>query len=128
MSAGSFIFTFYASDSDTPNIYPIRVQPETIAATVTPPTGGNVSNTPDAGPATVQTSAQVSGSTRKNGLHARMVYLSLTGTPPTGYAELSRTSIPALSSSFYINCRKRAQVNYLGTTWRVVGRRAEVIR
>jgi len=128
MSAGAFIATFYAADSDLPNIYPIRVQPETIAATVTSPLGAEVANTPDAGPATVQPSAQVSGSTRRNGLHARKVYLSLTGTPPTGYAELSRTSIPCLSLNFFVNCRKRAVVTYLGTTWRVTGRRAEVIR
>jgi len=128
MSAGVFINTFYASVGDAPNIYPVRVQPETIAAVANPSTGGSVSNTPDAGPATTAVSGEVGGSTRKSGVHLPIIYLAVTGTPPTGYADNSRTQIPALSQAFYVACKKRTSVDYLGTTWRVVGRRAEAIR
>lgn len=128
MSAGQFVSTFYASVGDAPNIYPVRVQPESIAATVSPPSGGTVSNTPDAGPATTAVSAEVGGSTRRSGVHVPIIYLALTGTAPAGYAENSRTQIPALSQAFYVACKKRASVTYLATEWRVVGRRAEAIR
>lgn len=128
MSSGAFVNTFYASQSDLPNIYPIRVQPETIAATVTPSTGADVPNTPDAGPANVSTSAQVGGSTRRAGLHAPVIYASLTGSPPTNYASNSRIVIPALNNAFYVAAKKNTTLNYLGTTWRITGRRAEKIR
>jgi len=128
MSAGVFINTFYPATFEAGAIYPIRVQPETIAAVVSPPTGADIPNTPDAGPANRSVSAEVGGSVRRSGVHAAVVYLALTGTAPTGYAENSRTTIPALNPTFFANARRRATVTYLGTTWRVVGRRAEVIR
>jgi len=129
MSSGAFVNTFVKSIVDTTRIYSIRVQPESIAATVAAGAGPDVSNTPDAGPATESVRALVGGSTRRTGFHASVAYLTLTGTPPTGYAENSKTVIPILSATFLSTAnRPNAQVTYLGTSWRVSGVRVEKSR
>ena len=129
MSAGQFINTFVKSVINPSQIYSIRVQPETITAEVTPATGAAVINTPDAGPPTETISASVGGSTRRRGFHVSVVYLSLTGTPPTGYSANSKTTIPAMNAVFLSAANtKGAVVSYLGTTWRVLGVRVEKSR
>jgi len=125
MSAGPFIVGRYsASYGDGEQIHPIRVQPETVAATV-----GGVENGSSALEITNPISAQVSRSTRSLGLHARQVFARITGTPPTGYSPGSLIRIPALSEAFFNAAAvPGAEMTYLGTTWRVTGVRAEVVR
>jgi len=125
MSAGSFVNARYsASYGDGSGIHPIRVQPETLAATADLVENGSSPLT-----LTSPISANVSRSTRALGLHARIVYMVLTGTPPTGYATGSRIRIPALSEAFFNACApKGTEVTYLGTTWETTGVRAEVVR
>lgn len=128
MSAGLFLDTFYTASYDNTRIHPIRVQPETLDAATTG-AGGAVANSPATGPANTPISAEVTGSTRRLGLHARVIYMKLEGTPPTGYAAGSRVRIPALNPAFYTACLIKGQaVDYLGATWRVTGTRAEVVR
>jgi len=122
MSAGLFTNSKYNS-SETLFIHPIRVQPETITATI-----ATIPNSPPSGDISNPVSAQVSASTRALGLHARKIFAKLAGTPPTGYAAGSKISIPALTESFYTAATNGATMNYLGTTWTVTGRRAEVAR
>jgi len=122
MSAGVFTNAKYAS-SDTGLVHPIRVQPETITATV-----GVVPNSQPAGAIDTGISAQVSASARSLGLHARRVYAKIAGTTPTGYSGTSKISIPCLTETFYAACSKGVTLSYLGTTWTVTGRRAEVTR
>jgi len=122
MSAGAFSDTFYAATYGN-FTHPIRVQPETLAASI-----DAVDNDPPTGPADNPISAAVSRSTRSLGLHARLVFAKLAGTPPTGYAANAKVRIPALTEAFYDQATKNATLDYLGTTWTVTGRRAEVQR
>lgn len=125
MSAGAFVNVRYvASYGDGDQIHPIRVQPETLAATA-----DSVENGASPLALTSPISANVSQSTRSLGLHARIVYARLSGTPPTGYATGSRIRIPALSEAFFNACApKGTELTYLGTTWLTTGVRAEVVR
>jgi len=124
MSAGAFTFETYGASYDVGQTHPIRVQPETLAAEV-----GGTANNPIVGDPTNPISAQVGSSTRSQGLHARRIRLALNGAAPTGYAVTSRTSIPILDpDNFAAFSVKNTTVNYLGTTWRVTGSTAEVVR
>ncbi len=122
MSAGAFSDTFYGASYGN-FTHPIRVQPETLAAEI-----NAIGNDPPAGPADNPISASVSRSTRSLGLHARLVFAKLAGTPPTGYAAGARVRIPALTAAFFDEATKNATMTYLGTTWTVTGRRSEVQR
>lgn len=123
MSAGLFTKTFYQADYATPApIHPIKVQPETTEATC-----GAATNASVATATTNPIQCSVSRGRRSIGLIARILYLQLTGTPPTGYAPGSRTKIPALTTEFYNTAlQPEAEVNYLGTTWKVIGSSAEI--
>lgn len=122
MSAGSFVTTVYDADYEAV-LHPIRVQPETLLAAIGTTTNAATVGTPDN-----PISARISSSTRSLGLHARAVFLKIAGTPPTGYAVGSKVRIPALTTTFFAAAVKGAVVDYLGTTWTVTGRRAEVVR
>lgn len=119
MSAGAFVNSFYDAFYAA-NVHPIRIQPETASASV-----GSTTNAAPSGPADNPISAQVSRSTRALGLHARIVFAKIAGTPPTGYSTVSKIRIPALNASFFAACTKGATLTYLGTTWTVTGRREE---
>lgn len=122
MSAGVFVDTKYGATYDVTQVHPIRVQPETLAATGE----GGTDNGPPIGALTNPISAEITKSRRGLGLHPRMIYLKLTGAPPTGYAANSRAKIPALTGAFFAaNNKKGSVVNYLGTTWTVTGTNAE---
>lgn len=125
MSAGTFGKTFYqASYGGGTNIHPIKVQPETIAAST-----GDADNDPPTGPITNPISAQASGGRRSIGLHARIIYLQLLGTPPAEYSAGSRTKIPCLTEAFYnAAIAPGATISYLGTTWKVIGSSEEKVR
>lgn len=126
MSAGAFTTAVYAASyggGDT-NFHPIKVQPETLEASVDAVV--NISTTETV---TSPISASVSRGRRSIGLLARLVYLQLTGDPPTGYAAGARTKIPALTAAFYSAAiAPAAEISYLGTTWKKVGSSPEVTR
>jgi hypothetical protein len=121
MSSGVFNFTKYAASYATGAIHPIRVQPETVAATI-----GSVTNAAPTGAVTNPIRAKVTGSKKSLGLVARRINLRLVGDPPAEYAVGSRTRIPALNTAFYAAAIDGATCSYLGTTWRVTGKVAEV--
>lgn len=125
MSAGVFTTSFYEADYDGgTHVHAIRVQPETLTAAV-----GAVTNTPTATAANEFTRAIVSGGRRKNGLHARIVRLTLLGAAPTGYSPTSTTAIPCLTAAFFNACSvPGAVVDYLGTTWEATGTTSEKAR
>jgi len=118
MSAGAFVNTLYAASYGLgAQIHPIRVQPETEAAAI-----GGTTNAAPVGPSTSPISAQVSGSRRRLGLHARLVRMQISGEPPTTYSAFSRVTIPALNEAFYTAAStKGTEVDYLGTTWLTTG-------
>lgn len=124
MSAGDFITTTYEATYDTTARHPIRVQTETATASI-----GGVVNGTVGGVATNPIQARVSGGKRTIGLIAKRVRMKLapSATPPDGgYTANSTTVIPALRNDFYAAATKGAIVNYLGTTWTVTSRVAEV--
>lgn len=98
MSAGPFVLSRYESFASGERlIYPIRVQPETLLATI--------AGTPNAAPTDavdVNVRVRVSGSIRASGLRARRITirLPLTG-QPTGYAPGGVLTIPALTAAFF---------------------------
>jgi len=126
MSAGEFDQALYqASYGDGTSVHPIKVQPETRTAVA-----GTVQN--DLSALVDQTSpisAVVSRGRTSRGLNARLVYLQLTGTPPTGYQDVSRTRIPALTPAFFAACLAvGAEITYLSTTWKCIGSSAEKVK
>jgi len=123
MSAGRFTRSRYAAEYTAGAIHPVRVQPESVAASI-----GGTTNAPPAGAATNPISAKVSGGRRELGLRARRVTMSApTTTPPTGYLAGGLTTIPALNLAFYNAAVKGAVCSYLGVSFEVVSRSAEVV-
>ena len=120
MSAGSFLSTRYEADSGT--IYRIRVQPETVAASI----GG--ANTAPAGAIDGESSARVGGGNRKIGVKARSVTVRWTGTPPTGYAENQLLRVPILTPARYSAIALGSTGTYLGIAVEVVGKNPERVR
>lgn len=127
MSAGNFVTARYGASYDPAELHPIRVQPETLLASAEAPTGAVV-NAGLTAPLTSPISAQVTKSTRSLGLHARLVTLKIQGTPPPGYLAGTTVRIPALTPVFFNACKIDTVVTYLGTSWKVVGTRAEKTR
>jgi hypothetical protein len=125
MSAGIFSFTFYTA-TYAALVHPIRVQPETLTASAGSPA---VVNAPPAGPATNPISAKATGSRRGVGLVARRVTLVNTAAvPPAGYKVNGVTTIPCLTPAFFAACTLNSTVTYLGSTWRVASRTAEIAK
>lgn len=121
MSSGVFQLARYETDQG--NVVNIKVQPETIAASI----GGqtNIAATADLSPGFP--SAKVSGSNREIGINARIVTVKFTAAK-TDYKPDSPLKIPALRPAFFNACQIGAEGTYLGTACRVVGRRAESIK
>lgn len=122
MSAGVFInATYRASYGAGTAIHPIRIQPETEAATI-----GSVDNARPVGAQTNPIQARVSGSKRSIGLIARSITIQAPATgQPTGYKPLGITRIPALTQAFYDAATKGETVTYLGVSYTVVSRSLE---
>lgn len=125
MSSGLFTTSFYeASYGDGDQVHPIKVQPETLTATV-----GIIANESTATATTSPISALVSRSRVARGLNARIIYLQVTGTPPTNYAPGSRTKIPVMTAEFYAEAiAPGAEITYLATTWKVIGSSVEKVK
>lgn len=124
MSAGRFAFTFYEATYDPAAIHPIRVQPETLE--LNDGAGTPTSNEAPEGPATNPISAVVSLAGRAGGLRPRRWNLQLTDTtPPTGYDDRAKVSLPILTQAFYDSVSVNAEVDYLGATWRLVSKDQE---
>jgi len=121
MSAGAFSRTFY--ESDTGLIHPIRLQPETLAATIE----GQALD-PVAGPTTSSISAQVTGSRRGLGLFARYVTVAFTGTPPTGYLAGQSYRLTVCDPAIYAAINVLDDGLYLGAVIQVVSKTPERIR
>lgn len=121
MSAGTFQRARY--EDNNANIYPCRVQPETLAATI-----DGTDNTAPVGAVTSDVSANMTASRRKYGVQARRIRLALKAgsTPPAGYSGQSVT-IPVLQQAVWDDAAKDADVTYLGTTWTIVSKLPEFI-
>lgn len=108
MSAGKFTRSTYESDDG--KIRSIRVQPETLAATL----GGTANAAPAGTLTTGLGSAKVSGSRRSLGCNARTVTLQFTGAVPDGYMPESVVTIPILTKALFDAVAKGTTGVYLG--------------
>jgi hypothetical protein len=122
--AGVFTNSFYlASYGAGTLVHPIRVQPETLAATISGTANGAAT-----GPATSPIQARVNGTRREIGLRARSITLQAPATAqPTGYKPLGYTRIPCLTPTFYNLAIKGAVVSYLGASFTVVSQNPEQV-
>lgn len=123
MSSGAFTRTFYGVSSENGGgIAPIRLQPETLSATV----GGAVNAAP-AGPATIPGSATISQGRRSAGINARYITVAWDGAPPANYSGLTaRIVVP--NPTVYAGASLGAAVTYLATAAKVVGRTPETVK
>jgi len=121
MSAGAFSRVFY--ESETGLIHPIRVQPETLAATFDGDTNAAVD-----GPATSLISAQVTGSRRGLGLFARFATVVFPATPQTGYLVGQSYRIVVPDPAIWNAITALSPGTYLGVATQVVSKTAEQIR
>jgi len=122
MSAGAFNITKYAASyGNADQIHPIRVQPETVGATI-----GTVVNSAPTGNVNNPIQCRVSGGKRQIGLMARYVTIQFPSAgQPAGYQAGGITRIPALTEAFYNAATKGASVTYLATTCQIVSRSRE---
>ena len=114
MSAGSFSRSKYESDSG--EIYAIRVQPETIVAGTNPEPAGTI---------TAEVSAIANGSRRRLGMNARRVRVVFTASAPAGYKADSPIALPVLTPTAYQSLSKGDSFAYLGGTVEVIGKTPE---
>lgn len=120
MSAGAFSISKYETNEGS--IHPIRVQPETLAATI-----DSIANAAPAGAVDGEGSASVSKGRRANGINARLVRLRFTGAVPEGYLANGTVTIPALTPAFYDAATRGAVGSYLGSPVTVSGRSPETV-
>lgn len=123
MSSGAFTRTFYGlSTENGGGVAPIRLQPETLAATI-----AGVANAAPAGPATIPGSATISQGRRSAGINARYITVSWDGAPPTDYTGLTaRIVVP--DPAVYAGATLGSAVTYLSTAATVVGRNPEIVK
>jgi hypothetical protein len=119
---GSYVFSGYASTDDPARVYPIRVQPETIALVI-----NGISNDAPSGGTTEQVSARVSGRRRTYGCNARTVAVQFTGTPPSGYKPGQTIHLPILKPDVFADIVKNQTGSYLSAAIRVIGKKPEYI-
>lgn len=121
MSSGAFTRSRYETDQG--NICRIRVQPETIAATV----GGTANAAPTDPVTSGFPSAHARGSRSQIGITARRITVAF-ATPPAGYKADQLLSIPILTPDLYNAIDLDDAVTYLGASGVVVGKIAEAIK
>lgn len=118
MSQGQFLRTFYLSDQG--EVHPIRVQPETVSATL-----GGEENTPPAGPATNNIRYIVNSGNRKKVPRARGVYFAWVNQRPTGYVGAGGR-IPVFSQTVWEGLAEATPGTYLGVPIQVTGKYTEL--
>lgn len=121
MSAGKFNRSRYMADNGT-DIYPVRVQPETLALTL-----GGTANAAPAGAATEKISARISGGRRTLGMNCRRARIQFTAAPPDGYAVDKILTVPILTPTLYQSISKGTTGTYLGVACEVVGKTPEYV-
>ena len=122
MSAGAFQISKYAANDGT-SIYPVRLQPETIAADF-----DGTANDEPAGATTEPLFAKVSRSNGAYGVRPRKVTFRFTGTPPTGYKADQTYDIPILQAALWDSINPGTTGNYLGVATQVVSKAPESLR
>lgn len=122
MSAGAFTISKYAASyGDGTSIHPIRIQPETLTASI-----GGTANAAPSGAINNPIQCRVSGGKRQIGLLARYITIQFPSTgQPSTYQAGGTTRIPALTETFYNLAVKGAAITYLTVSCTVVSRSRE---
>jgi len=120
MSNGAFVISKYETSEG--NVVPIKLQPETITATI----GGTANAAPAGAVEAGFPSADVSRSKRAIGIHARTVTARITA-PSGDYLENTTVRIPILTQSVWDGATRGAAVVCAAGTGVVAGKSAEVI-
>jgi len=120
MSAGDFEYSKYESDAG--NIYRVRVQPETLAATI------GSANAAPAGATDTEGTIKINFSRRAFGITQRFVTVRFTATVPTGYSADSTPRIPIMTKSVYDAIDLDDTGTYLGSAVEVIAKSAESIK
>lgn len=107
MSQGSFTGSKY--QSDTGDVHFIKVQPETIAATL-----GGTANAAVPGAIDSVFAAEVNRGARAYGLRPRKVTIAFEENVPDGYRPYTSLSIPVLSASVFAGVSIGDSVSYAG--------------
>lgn len=126
MSAGAFIRVAYQASYNPVAIHPIRVQPETLALSVTI---GGVATVNTASAANINTPAgvRVSSGRRSRGVNARLIRIQFSGETPEGYRPGSTITLPALNPQL-LNAANGDTGTYLGLPIVVIGTSPETAR
>jgi hypothetical protein len=123
MSSGVFTISKYAASyGDADQIHPIRIQPETLTASI-----GGTANSAPAGAVNNPIQCRSAGGKRQIGLAARYIVIKFPATgQPAGYAPSGTTRIPALTETFYNAATKGTAITYLTVaTCQIVSRSRE---
>lgn len=120
MSAGAFTLSKYADDAGV--IHAIRVQPETLAASI----GGTANAAPTPAVTTGALRARAKGSKRRYGLRARGVVMRFTAAPPAGYLASQSYSVPILVKATWDAATDGGTGTYLGVATVIVAKYPEV--
>lgn len=124
MSQGAFQLSKYEATSENGGgIYPVTVQPETLALEI-----ATVTNAEPAGAVDQFVSARVSGGRNQIGMNCALARVRFTGTPPTGYLEGSSIALPLLTPAIRAVARRGAVGTYLTVAIVVTGVTAETAR
>lgn len=119
MSAGGFTTTIYEANAGT--FHNMRVQPETLAATI-----GGTANAAAAGPVDSPFFAKVSKASTEYGLAPRFGVIRWDDdSAPTGYLESGTVAIPIMTRTLFDAASIGDAVAYNGGTGILVGKRAE---
>ena len=113
MSAGEFVRSIYETNAG--NFCSIRVQPETLSATL-----DGSANAAGLGPVNQQASAKASGGKREIGVIARSVTLRWTAGAPEDYSG-DDVTIPIMTPGVYNGLTKGDTGTYLDEAVEVVG-------
>lgn len=120
MSAGQFVRSRYqANDGE---IYPIRVQPETVSANI------GAANTAPAGATTQSQFAKARKGVREYGIGARSVTVAFTGALPDGYAANQSYRIPVLTAAAFDAAVVGGTGTYLAAPIEIVSKTPERVR
>ncbi|MGA7935229.1 MAG: hypothetical protein WCA35_16895 [Kovacikia sp.] len=119
MSQGAFTISRYADDLG--DLHPIRLQPETLAATI----NGAVNAAPSGALTPGADQVRARGSRRKIGKVARWVSFTFTGAVPTGYKAGTGGRIPVLVKATWDAAGIGQTGDYLGSPIQITGKGSE---
>lgn len=121
MSAGQFTRAKY--ECDTAGTCPVRIQPETAAATF-----AGTANAEPAGAVDMDMYARVNKGRREYGVGTRFVTCEWDGAPPAGYEANGTIKIAILTRAVYDGIAVLSAGAYLGANITVISKTPENIR